>query len=360
MKPAPPDFPPGLPQKPVTMTDIARHLGVSQSTVSRALHNDPRVTDEKRKQILNAARELNFQPNPMATALSIQRHVQGKPTFHATLAWLNAYPDPKKLRGYRHFDLCWKGATETARRLGFHLEEFVLNEKTSLRRLEHILHARGIAGVMIVPQGLSVIDWERIDWSKFSVVRLGRSAGTPQFHCIQSDQYYSGVLATHRMRESGYRRIGLVSPLDPFHYFVGGYLSTAARLPKSHRVPPLFFVEPLPGDWQRILDRWIRQHKPDAILTGYPQLPDTLATLGYRVPADLGLAALNIYDCPIDAGIDQLPEEIGYAAIQFLTSLINVNERGIPGTPREVLIKGKWHDGKLLPRLSGKAKSGER
>ena len=53
----------------VTMKDIARELGVSVATVSRALKDSPRISAEKREEIKRYAREHNFTPNLIAEAL---------------------------------------------------------------------------------------------------------------------------------------------------------------------------------------------------------------------------------------------------------------------------------------------------
>jgi len=57
----------------VTIKDIAKLLGVSKSTVSRALceHND--VNADTRRKIVELARKLNYQPNTIALHLKQQR-----------------------------------------------------------------------------------------------------------------------------------------------------------------------------------------------------------------------------------------------------------------------------------------------
>ena len=54
---------------PMTMKDIARELGVSVATVSRALKDSPRISEERRKLIKDYAREHNFYPNVIAETL---------------------------------------------------------------------------------------------------------------------------------------------------------------------------------------------------------------------------------------------------------------------------------------------------
>ena len=53
----------------MTMKDIARELGISVATVSRALKDSPRISKERRLMIQNYAREHNFTPNLLAESL---------------------------------------------------------------------------------------------------------------------------------------------------------------------------------------------------------------------------------------------------------------------------------------------------
>jgi LacI family transcriptional regulator len=56
-----------------TICDIAKRLGVSHATVSRALNNRLYVNEETRKRVLEVARELNYKPNVVARALASQK-----------------------------------------------------------------------------------------------------------------------------------------------------------------------------------------------------------------------------------------------------------------------------------------------
>ncbi|WP_223925022.1 LacI family DNA-binding transcriptional regulator [Prevotella lacticifex] len=58
---------------PITMKDIARDLGVSVATVSRALKDSPRISEAKRKEIQEYARDHNFLPNVIAETLRKSR-----------------------------------------------------------------------------------------------------------------------------------------------------------------------------------------------------------------------------------------------------------------------------------------------
>jgi LacI family transcriptional regulator len=58
---------------PVTGHDVARLLGLSQSTVSRALRGDPRVTEATRQRVVEAAKELGYVLNIQARNLITRR-----------------------------------------------------------------------------------------------------------------------------------------------------------------------------------------------------------------------------------------------------------------------------------------------
>ena len=58
---------------PPTITDIARQLGTSAMTVSRALTGKPEVSVEMRRKVVECAKTLGYQPNRLARSLVTQR-----------------------------------------------------------------------------------------------------------------------------------------------------------------------------------------------------------------------------------------------------------------------------------------------
>lgn len=56
-----------------TISDVAKKLGISNSTVSRALHNHPDISIETKALVKKAAKELNYIPNPIAQSLKNNR-----------------------------------------------------------------------------------------------------------------------------------------------------------------------------------------------------------------------------------------------------------------------------------------------
>lgn len=59
--------------KHVTIKDIANHLTLSVSTVSRALTDDKNIRRETKEKVLAAAKALGYRPNPVATNLKYGR-----------------------------------------------------------------------------------------------------------------------------------------------------------------------------------------------------------------------------------------------------------------------------------------------
>jgi LacI family transcriptional regulator len=62
--------------KKPTIIDIARAVGVSTATVSRALHDDQNVTDKTKSRVLRMAKKMGFKPNLAARYLSSKRSLR--------------------------------------------------------------------------------------------------------------------------------------------------------------------------------------------------------------------------------------------------------------------------------------------
>jgi len=57
----------------VTIKDIARLLGMSPSSVSRALHDHPDISPATKEKVLALAKKLDYQPNSIARSLKIRK-----------------------------------------------------------------------------------------------------------------------------------------------------------------------------------------------------------------------------------------------------------------------------------------------
>jgi LacI family transcriptional regulator, galactose operon repressor len=333
----------------ITLRDVARRLNVSHTTISRALRDDLQVSKTLREQVQKMAKEMGYKPDPMLSALAHYRRSKGATPVGSELAWINSWPNPKGLRALKEFNLYWKGAFEEAEQCGFRLEEFVMDKNLSSARLGKILRARNIRGILLPPRGEAEPNYRDFHWDDFCVVRFGHSIPFPHAHLVSSDQLTDGLIAFENIWENGYRRIGLATSAKVHTRFSAGFLFSQMKRSPDRQLPALILAQERNEDDRLLLASWLKKHKPDAILTDVRELHDMLEEMNYRVPQDIGLAALSVLDGNADAGIDQNSEEIGKVAVQLLISLINHNECGIPNVCREVLVEGQWVNGSTLP-----------
>jgi LacI family transcriptional regulator len=66
-------FPSNMKFEAVTIKDIAKALGLSTSTVSRALRDSYEISPETKKLVLEYAEKINYHPNPIALSLKERR-----------------------------------------------------------------------------------------------------------------------------------------------------------------------------------------------------------------------------------------------------------------------------------------------
>jgi LacI family transcriptional regulator len=59
---------------PITIKDIARALGISPSTVSRALKNHPDISQDTKDKVNKYAKDFNYKPNTLALSLRMSRN----------------------------------------------------------------------------------------------------------------------------------------------------------------------------------------------------------------------------------------------------------------------------------------------
>lgn len=60
-------------KKQVTANDVAKMAGVSPSTVSRVISNNPRISEPTRRKVLKCMEELGYYPNANARSLAIKK-----------------------------------------------------------------------------------------------------------------------------------------------------------------------------------------------------------------------------------------------------------------------------------------------
>ena len=332
------------------MRDIARRLAIDQSTVSLALRNHPRISEELRLKVSETAKEMGYRPDAMLSALAHYRRAHIEKPVTAELAWINRWSPPSLLRGHREFDAYWRGAAETARLNGFDLEEFAVGPGLSLDQLNKVLKARNIHGLLI-PPARGALDWAGLEWERYAVVRFGYTNNNLPVHSVTIDQLSAGLLAFEKAYEKGYRRIGYATGWRQAlaSRFAAGFLFGQARCPEAVPLPILSIAEADRAGDVKKLGAWLKKTKADAIFTTIGNMRELLGEAGYRVPQDIGLIASTVLDSDSDTGIDQNGKELGKIAVETLISLINHDHRGIPQVCRMNSVQVQWVEGTCLP-----------
>ncbi|MGJ8641119.1 MAG: LacI family DNA-binding transcriptional regulator [Opitutaceae bacterium] len=341
-------------KKRVTYSDIAEALGVSKMTVSYSMRNDPRISETTRLRVQEKAIEMGYSPDPMLSALAHYRSENREKPANSVLAWINFCKHPEEQRKREVFNCYWKGAEEAARKRGYQLKEFRLQE-LSLQRMHSIFKARGIRGILLTPtpadEEPAAEELAAFPWESYATVRFGESLRSLNVDFISSAQVPNTILAFEEMQRKGYQRIGFVGHYQRQRLFSAGYIWAQHALPKSQQLEPLFL--PNANHRERLYDdlgNWMKSQQPDAIICTAVGILETLKKLGCKIPKDIGLVSMSKQDNPIDAGIDQNSEEIGRTAIRALVSQLDENRYGFPRTPKEILVEGHWTDGSMLPR----------
>lgn len=207
----------------VTIVDVARHAGVSHTTVSWVIHNDPRITQETKERVNRSIRELNYHPN-----LSARRLVRGRSDTVAMMAAFFSGPfEMEILKGVE------EGMSFSCGDEGKAMSLFTTGGSDARARtmMESILYGDAADGLMLLsimpPDDLVEAFRER---GRPLVVIESKVIGACS---ITSDNEFGARLATEHLLQKGYRRIAIVngrsSSLEPHRSAeerLAGYIET--------------------------------------------------------------------------------------------------------------------------------------
>jgi LacI family transcriptional regulator len=348
----------------ISLAALAQAAGVSVATASRALRNDPRQCLATRQRVQSLARRLGYRPHPMVTALMTQIRVQRRKKFAGTLALLDPWPQQHGWGPKGMIPLFLEGVHRRAGALGYGLDEIWLGRPgMTPERTENVLRTRGVLGLVIAPFPFDRVHHVLpLDVRNFAVATMGYSLKTPDLHRACINHYASMALALDQMRRRGYRRIGFVIT-ERLSYrangmLTAGYLTWQQAEPIEQRIPHLLLPDDAPeAEHREIFSRWLRQHRPDAVLDYYCPVFRWLKALGLRVPHDIGFATLGqdlgvsierARGQPSPSGVDLDWRGVGEATVDLVVEQINRNERGAPTMPRLTLVPGRWNEGETL------------
>lgn len=345
-----------------TTRDIAAACGCSQSTVSNALRDSPRISRERREHIQSIARSMGWRANPLASAFMAHLRATRGPRYQASLAFVVTNPASPHVEDLPpHHRESFHGARRRAEELGYILEPVWMHERgMSAARLARILRARDIPGLILPSLPAPTDFFATFDWTAFASVGLGHVLPGLPLHRVAFN-YARGVpLALHRLRELGYRRIGVVVSTAYDDKVNHGWLPPLyfeQRQPWARRrLKPCVFADFTPADRRRVR-AWIERTRPDVILGEYLAW-HALHDLGWAIPDDVAFASFDWSgEHPEVAGLHQGHETLGGMAVDLLTSQLLQNERGLAATPKLLLIPGRWRDGPSVPGLAPDARA---
>jgi len=338
--------------KTVRMAEIAQHLGVASSTVSRALRNDPRISIEVRDRVRSVAVELGYQPNPLVSALMANRRRRGSGGAVDVIALVTNYGGRKD---WRTKDVCrweYEGIQRRASELGFRVEIFALADyRGEMTKLQATLRARAIRGVLL---GFSREEKPNTIFESADYCVAALSGYFPQVVADRANfhGFFNVQLALDRMHRLGYRRPTLIAPAlnnrISNNLWSAAFLDWQRRLPKKDRCEP--FIPRENVDVAEFND-WLYRNEPDSLLVYKFPVRGLLERRGIRVPEDIGLAYLyrTSDEMGSAAGIDGNLDVVGAAAFDLVVERLHANATGASKHPKEVLITGTWHEGHTLP-----------
>lgn len=345
-------------ERRVSLKDVASVAGVHPTTVSMALRNHPRIPEVTRTRLKKLAEEMGYTRDPALVALVEYRNSLYRSKSPPVIAFLTKW---SPVEGWKHDtpkNLFWEGAKERAHRLGYKLEHFSLGEAgMTAARMSKILLTRNIKGVILANFENHTKSIE-LSWEHLCAVRIDYEPLEPELSSITNNQLGAIRLAMRKVRDLGYKRIGLCTPilweqlLD--NAWAIGYLWEQQKHDSKDRIPELRYE--LDDTMVETFRKWIDRYKPDCLIGHADNIMEVAETLGLDVPGDLAVAALNCGDTVHEtAGVKQNHEAVGRLAVDIVAGFMSQHKYGLPVTPTRSYVDGYWIDGETCPQVGAAA-----
>jgi LacI family transcriptional regulator len=307
---------------PVTIDDVARDLGLSASTVSKALNDYRDIPAETKARVSEAAHRLGYHPSAAARSLRLHRTDRIGVINSAT-----SY-------NYDYFMELLRGVTAAAEQADYNLVLYT-NVHTQPQRLQRVCRAREVDGVVLLaadetPEALDALMAEELP-----VVNLGRREERPGVSYVAPDARAGTVLATQHLLGLGHRRIGLVSSLlDPRTCAerLDGYRATLEAAGHEFDARIVAEAEYRPGGGTDAMNAILRvEPRVTAVVTISNTLAhealQSIAARDLRVPQDIAVVAiddtwLSLMTTPPLTSVRQPLFDMGKRAVEVLLAAI--------------------------------------
>lgn len=180
----------------ITIKDIARALGLSTSTVSRALRGSYEISPETKKLVIEYAEQYNYRPNPIALSLK-ERRSRSLGVVVCEIA-------------NNFFSQAINGIESIAYNRGYHV--IISQSHESFDRevvsVEH-LASRSVDGLLVSlsTETENIEHFKRLHEKGFPIVFFDRITNEIQTHKVVVDNYQGSYDATRHLLAQGYSRI---------------------------------------------------------------------------------------------------------------------------------------------------------
>jgi LacI family transcriptional regulator len=311
----------------VTIKDIAKALGLSTSTVSRALRDSYEISPETKKLVLECAEKLNYRPNPVALSLK-ERKTRSIGIVVCEIA--NSF-----------FSQIINGIESVAYDRGYNVMISQSHESYDREVLDlQFLASRGVDGIL-VSVSTETSDYQHISnlHSKgLPIVLFDRIAPGINTHTIIIDNFKGAYEATEHLINNGYKKIAALCPsefLSISNERLAGYkesLTAKGLKINNDYIKHCFYGGMVFSEVEEAINQLMTlKDPPDAIVTLSDKL--TLGSLktfkrrGMKIPDDMAIVGFSNADIaeitdPALTFVRQPAFEMGKASTELLLQLI--------------------------------------
>lgn len=275
----------------VSMSDIARIAGVSESTVSRALNNNKLISEKTRKKIQKLADSLNYKFNESARNLRLQKS-------HTVSAVVNPviYEENAPFAPYINELINHIADTLSLHRYGLLYSGNAVAKKDWS---SYLLNSKRADGVIVIGQGTDDTPLRRFQQQGNPVVVWGTPyEGTP-YCTVGSDNQRGALLATQHLLSLGRRHIifmGDIASADNYARYQG-YKQALQKYSPRLSVHHLNIADSASAGYQSIHEIREKRITVDAILTATDNIAlgvtKALQQTGLQVPQDISIIGFD-------------------------------------------------------------------
>ncbi|CPR19938.1 LacI family DNA-binding transcriptional regulator [Brenneria goodwinii] len=256
----------------MSLKKIANELGLSSTTVSRALNGYDDVAAATRERILEAAGRLGYQPNLMARRLKM-----GK-----TDAVALAYPSrPRVLNNSTFLEMIGWISIELAK-FGIDLLLIPDDPDNTHHSLTRLVESRRVDALLVAHTQPDDHRLKYLQTQNFPFLALGRSHLSQPYAWFDFDNYAGSAIAVKRLAELGHRRIAFLSTDGQISYVeqrLQGYADTLASCLLPEPAEYIQKAEPnRPGGYHATQRLLALDEPPTAIITDCNMLGEGAAS----------------------------------------------------------------------------------